>query len=165
MAEAPITIKLRCNSWGQLATMYERDLTRSALFLKAAKPPPIGTNLKINLTLPSETMIILAGSVAKHIPPGGLNGRGPGVEVQLHNVPQSAMWLIESALKSARKKEASSMRVLPQASTRQATRQRRAPPTKKPGEVKEVSLDDGDELVAAEGDLIKALEQELASLR
>ncbi len=168
MAGEPLTIKLRCNSWGQLATMYKRDLARSALFLKAKKPPPIGTKIRVSLALPSETTVVLAGSVARHIPPGGLDGRGPGVDVQLHSISQTTMWLIESALASAKGKTTSALHKLPTGAARQATRQGRAPPTVAPSAAQtreDVSLEDGSHLVEAEGDLVGALQEELESLR
>jgi hypothetical protein len=43
MVAEPLSIKLRCASWQQLSTIYKRDLSRSAMFLKSANPPPLGT--------------------------------------------------------------------------------------------------------------------------
>src|SRR5262245_42362676 len=100
---APISIKLRCTSWKQLAAIYERDLSRSAIFLRASNPPPVGTAVRIDLTLPTDSMIVLNGVIGEHVAPGGLEGRGPGVDIRLNTVPQSAMWLVESALASARR--------------------------------------------------------------
>lgn len=107
MAASPLRIKLRCTSWRQVSQIYERDLLRSALFLKSAAPPPVGTTVSISLTLPTQTLLVLNGVIAEHVPPGGLDGRGPGVDIKLHNVPHSAMWLIESALQSMRESEES----------------------------------------------------------
>jgi tetratricopeptide (TPR) repeat protein len=100
---APLSIKLRCASWQQLSAIYKRDLSRSAMFLRSASPPPLGTAVRIDLTLPSDSMIVLTGTVAEHVPPGGLEGRGPGVDIHLATIPQSALWLIETALASAQK--------------------------------------------------------------
>ena len=100
MATAPLSIKLRCTSWQQLQTIYKRDLSRSAMFLKSSQPPPIGTMIRIDLTLPSESMIVLNGVVTERVAEGGMGGRGPGVDIKLHSIPQSAMWLIETALAS-----------------------------------------------------------------
>jgi tetratricopeptide (TPR) repeat protein len=172
MAAGPLTIKLRVASWAQLESIYRKDLARTAIFLKTTSPPPVGTKVRINLTLPSETLIILGGEVGEHIPPGGLDGRGPGVDVKLQTVPQSAMWLIESALATAHKKETSSARKLPAASTSQALRQKLAPPTLPPGktstsptEPSDPSLEEGAGLVDAEKELVAALAGELESLR
>jgi tetratricopeptide (TPR) repeat protein len=176
MAAGPLTIKLRVASWGQLESIYRKDLSRSAVFLKSTNPPPIGTKVRINLTLPSETLIILGGEVAVHVPPGGLDGRGPGVDVRLQAVPQSAMWLIESALSTAQKREVSAAKKLPVASTSQALRQKAAPPTVLPRAATptpvpvfepsdEASLEDGASLVEAERELVAALAGELEALR
>src|SRR5690349_3724762 len=99
----PLSIKLRCASWQQLSAIYKRDLARSAVFLRSSNPPPLGTEVRIDLTLPSESMIVLNGVVGEHVPAGGLEGRGPGVDIKLNSVPQSALWLIETALASAQK--------------------------------------------------------------
>ena len=47
MAGAALSIKLRCASWQQLATIYRRDLSRGSMFLKASTQPPIGTPVRI----------------------------------------------------------------------------------------------------------------------
>jgi tetratricopeptide (TPR) repeat protein len=157
VAEAPINIKLRCASWQQLSSIYKRDLSRQAIFLKSGSPPPIGTPVRIDLTLPTESMIVLTGAVSEHIPPGGLGGRGPGVDIRLTTIPQSAMWLIETALASAQKQAAASAASAASAavSTAREPSDAGAP----------LGIDDGKDLASAEDELLKALSQELASLR
>lgn len=153
MAEAPINIKLRCASWQQLQSIYKRDLSRHAIFLKSGSPPPIGTAVRIDLTLPTESMIVLTGSVSEHIPPGGLGGRGPGVDIRLNTIPQSALWLIETALASAQKQAAASAASAASAAVSTAR------------ETADAAVDEGKDLASAEDELLKALGQELASLR
>jgi tetratricopeptide (TPR) repeat protein len=96
----PISIKLRCNSWKQLAALYKRDLARSAVFLKSSAPPPLETPVRIHLTLPNRELVVLDGVVYQHVPPGGLNGRGPGVDIKLPEIPAPAMAKIQAALES-----------------------------------------------------------------
>ena len=156
MAAPPISIKLRCASWRQVAAIYERDLLRNALFLRSAAPPPVGTAVRINLTLPTQTLIVLNGSIAEHIGPGGLDGRGPGVDINLHNVPHSALWLIESALSSARK--SGTLGTSP-------VRPGGASQPSKPKAVSEHDIETNSDLVAAEGGLLTALQEELAAFR
>lgn len=141
MSTTPLNIKLRCTSWQQLASIHRRDLSRHAIFLKASSPPPLGTPVRIDLTLPTDSMIVLAGVVAEHVAEGGLGGRGPGVDIKLNTLPESALWLIETALASAAKQAA------PSATPSDAT------------------VDDGQDLTQAEGELHAALESELESLR
>ena len=44
MASAgPLSVKLQCASWQQLAAIYQRDLKKGLMFLKAGRPPPVGT--------------------------------------------------------------------------------------------------------------------------
>src|ERR1043166_4455755 len=97
MAEGALSIKLRCASWQQLATIYKRDLSRGMMFLRAATPPPVGTPVRIDLTLPSATVIALDGVVQSHVQDPQ---RGSGVELALQPIPASSVWLIESALAS-----------------------------------------------------------------
>lgn len=153
MAEAPINIKLRCASWQQLQSIYKRDLSRHAIFLKSGSPPPLGTPVRIDLTLPTESMIVLTGSVGEHIPLGGLGGRGPGVDIRLNTIPQSALWLIETALASAQKQAAASAASAASAAVSTAR------------DAAEAAVDEGKDLAAAEDELNTALSQELASMR
>jgi tetratricopeptide (TPR) repeat protein len=96
----PISIKLRCNSWKQLAALYKRDLARSAVFLKSSAPPPLETPVRIHLTLPNRELVVLDGVVYQHVPPGGLNGRGPGVDIKLPEIPAPVMAKIQAALEN-----------------------------------------------------------------
>jgi tetratricopeptide (TPR) repeat protein len=97
MAEGALSIKLRCASWQQLATIYKRDLSHGTMFLRAATPPPVGTVVRIDLTLPSATVIALDGVVSGHVQDPQ---RGSGIELRLSPIPASSVWLIESALAS-----------------------------------------------------------------
>jgi tetratricopeptide (TPR) repeat protein len=165
MAQAPVSIKLRCASWQQLAAIYKRDLLRGSIFLRSSKPPPVGTAVKIDLTLPTDSMIVLTGYIAGHVPPGGLGGRGPGVDVRLPQVPQSAMWLIETALASAQKgqsgmSQTSALQSIKQSSVTQAVAS--MPAADRPAT--DAGLEDGNDLAAAESELLAALGAEHESL-
>jgi len=143
MAEAALSIKLRCASWQQLATIYKRDLSRGSMFLKASTQPPIGTLVRIDLELPSASVIELQGTIVKHVVDPQ---RGTGVDLQLEPLPTKSVWMIENAL-------AAESKVRGDAPT-MAT-----PPTRAP------TLSDGEDVSAAEVDLIRALEAEAESLR
>jgi curved DNA-binding protein CbpA len=91
----PLGIKLRCASWQQLATIYRRDLSRGTMFLKASSQPPLGTAVRIDLELPSATVIELNGTIDQHVVDPQ---RGTGVELKLEPLPTKTIWLIESAL-------------------------------------------------------------------
>ncbi len=131
MVAAGLSIKLRCASWQQLATIYKRDLSKGTMFLKAASPPPLGTKVRIDLTLPSASVIALSGVVTQHVSDAT---RGTGVDLQLDPLPSSSIWLIESALASEIK------------TGRAAT---------SPGT--EMALSDSSEVASAEHDLVRAL--------
>jgi tetratricopeptide (TPR) repeat protein len=157
MAAPPVSIKLRCASWQQLQAIYKRDLARGAMFLKSAKPPPIGTPVRIDLTLPTDSMIVLQGYIAEHVPPGGLDGRGPGVDVKLAAIPQSAMWLIETALASAQRGAGPGVHPVSPA-IRSPTAETAAIPA-------DGAVEDGAAVADAESELLGALAAEHESLR
>ena len=88
MAGAALSIKLRCASWQQLATIYKRDLSRGLMFLKASTQPPIGTVVHIDLELPSASVIELQGTIIKHVVDPQ---RGTGVELELQPLPTKSV--------------------------------------------------------------------------
>ena len=113
--------------------------------------------MRISLTLPSGSTIELVGAIKRFVETGELDGRGPGIDIALESLPQSVMWLIESALSSA----GITPRPVPDAKETLSP-----PPPPSADELRDASpaLSDGDEWVQAEGDLIKALWQELNSM-
>lgn len=145
MAGAALSIKLRCASWQQLATIYKRDLSRGSMFLKASTQPPIGTVVKIDLELPSASVVELQGTIVKHVTDPQ---RGTGVDLQLEALPTKSVWMIENALAADAKVRAQSP--APTAEDRA----HRAP-----------TISDGEEVSAAETELVRALEAEAESLR
>ena len=150
MAAAALSIKLRCASWQQLATIYKRDLSRGSMFLKASTPPDLGTTVRIDLTLPSASVVVLTGTVERHV---NDPQRGAGVELKLAPIPSGTTWMIETALAAEQKVRA---------------------PTS-PGETKPpasatisgpvLAITEGAEVAEAENELIKALMSEADSLR
>ncbi len=152
MSSSPITVRLRCASWEQLEAIHRRDLSRGALFLRTSNRPPLATPIQIHLSLPSGTLILLSGSVAAHVPPGGLGGRGPGVELELEPIPASTMWLIESALKAHQRGGGSPTA---RGEDEHSPQEKAAPP----------SMDAGAPVAQAEDELVSALTQELTALR
>lgn len=139
MGSPVLSIKLRCASWQQLSVIYKRDLCRQAIFLKTQSPPPIGVEVRIDLTLPSETTVTMTGWITGHVPP--TDSRGGGIDVKLAPLAPNSMWLIESALAS-------------EAKLRQDSKSDIHP-----------ALADRQELAHAEGELVSALSSEIDSLR
>ena len=70
MASGALSIKLRCASWQQLATIYKRDLMHGTMFLKASTPPAVNTHVRIDLTLPSGTVDLVMPVTWFLWPPG-----------------------------------------------------------------------------------------------
>jgi DnaJ-domain-containing protein 1 len=140
---AALSIKVRCASWQQLATLYKRDLSRGAMFLKASTPPPIGTQITIDLELPSGTVIALVGAIVAQISDPQ---RGNGVDLKLAPLPAQSVWVIESALASETKMHA------PTTAAASSS-----------GPV--ANLSEGGEIAEAETELVRALEAEIESLK
>ena len=149
MATGPLSIKLRCASWQQLATIYRRDLSRGTMFLKAGTPPPLGTEVRIDLTLPSASVIVLTGVVEQHVTDPQ---RGDGVELKLAPIPASSVWMIESALASEAKRRDTPASGIPIIAAAHTT-----------GPVP--AIGDSEDVIAAEKELIRALLSEAESLR
>ncbi len=144
MAGTSLTIKLRCASWQQLATIYRRDLSRGQMFLKASTQPPLGTLVRIDLELPSATVLELNGVIIEHVVDPQ---RGTGVDLKLEPLPTKTVWLIESALAAENKVRAST-----------------ATGAETPAESPE-AVAGGEQVAAAETELVLALEAEAESLR
>ncbi len=149
MAEGALSIKLRCASWPQLATIYKRDLSHGTIFLRAATPPALGTSVRIDLALPSATVIVLTGVVHAHVSDPQ---RGAGVELKLDPIPTGSVWLIESALASEYKRRATPAQGTPIHGSPQL-----------PGPIP--AINDSADMSAAERDLIKALVSEAESMK
>jgi tetratricopeptide (TPR) repeat protein len=155
MAGSTLSIKLRCTSWQQLATIYRRDLSRGSMFLKAANQPPLGTQVKIDLELPSATVLELNGIIAQHVVDPQ---RGTGVELKLEALPTKTVWLIESALAAENKVRTQTGAVATPDSGRAATN------NDAPGD-SATAIAEGENVAAAEQELNRALEAEAESLR
>jgi curved DNA-binding protein CbpA len=140
MGSPALSIKLRCASWQQLSVIYKRDLSRQAIFLKTQNPPPVGTPVRIDLTLPSETTVSMVGEISGHVPAS--DSRGSGIDVKIEPLAPNSMWLIESALAAeAKLRHDSKSDVVPAA------------------------LADRHDVAHAEGELVSALTSEIESLR
>lgn len=140
MGSPALSIKLRCTSWQQLSVIYRRDLCRQAMFLKTQNPPAVGTSVRIDLTLPSETTVSLTGTIVGHVQ--ATDPRGSGIDVQIAALEAHSMWLIESALASEAKFRHDSK-----------------------SDVHTAALADRQEVGHAEGELVSALASEIDSLR
>jgi hypothetical protein len=150
-----LSIKLRCASWQQLATIYQRDLSRGTMFLKASSPPALGTMIRIDLTLPSASVIELTGVVEQHVS----DQRGAGIELKLSPIADGSIWLIESALASEQRRGTPARGVpVTAGNPRGAT-----PEAVTPAPI--ASMTDGADVAMAETDLVRALSAEVESLK
>jgi curved DNA-binding protein CbpA len=125
------------------------------MFLKASAPPPIGTQVRIDLALPSASVIVLSGTVKQHLTDPQ---RGQGVELELAPLPAGSVWMIESAL------AAESKRVQEAALAPTASANTPAPPNANISQPLP-AMNEGDDQVNAEQDLVRALLAEAESLR
>src|SRR4051812_35350971 len=167
MAPGALSIKLRCASWHRLATIYKRDLSHGTMFLRAATPPPVGTAVRIDLALPSATVIALEGVVAAHVQDPQ---RGAGIELTLSPIPASSVWLIESALASEARRRATPARgvpVLGAPPVSGAIPALETAPAPSPSSASTAipAIHDHADVAVAEQDLVKALVSEAESLK
>ncbi|MCX5745457.1 MAG: hypothetical protein NT062_23520 [Proteobacteria bacterium] len=139
-------------------------MSRGSMFLKASTPPDIGTTVRIDLSLPSETVIVLTGTVDKHVTDPQ---RGSGVELKLAPIPETTTWMIESALAAEQKVRAQQPPPPPAGSGK--TAQRATPPlgvdAGAAARSSGPSLTDGEDLAKAEQELRDALTSEVESLK
>ena len=156
MAASTLSIKLRCTSWQQLATIYRRDLSRGSMFLKAASQPALGTLVKIDLELPSATVLELTGIISQHVVDPQ---RGTGVEIKLEALPTKTVWMIESALAAENKVRTQAAAAPGAPGAPGATNHDGAP-----GDSAS-AITAGEDIAEAERELIRALEAEAESLR
>jgi hypothetical protein len=159
MVASTLSIKLRCASWQQLATIYRRDLSRGSMFLKASTQPPVGTLVKIDLELPSATVLELIGAISEHVTDPQ---RGTGVQLKLEPLPTKTVWLIESALAAENKVRAATQGGVGQTGAVRTVADPDASVT--PGD-SQAQMTEGENIAEAEADLIRALEVEADSLR
>ncbi|MDQ3341891.1 MAG: hypothetical protein M4D80_42635, partial [Myxococcota bacterium] len=108
--------------------------------------------VRIDLTLPSGSVIVLTGTVEQHVTDPQ---RGSGVELKLAPIPAGSIWMIESALAAEAGKRRSQSPVNVGIPTP-------LPPTQS-GPVAAIGA--GEDLAAAETDLIRALVAEADSLK
>ncbi len=166
MASGPLSIKLRCSSWQQLATIYKRDLCRGSMFLKASTPPPIGTDVTIDLMLPSSSVVTLTGTVREHVKDPQ---RGEGVQLALQPIPAHSVWLIENALAAEVKRTEGAPPPAAASGSAPAPSPAPAPPAPRPSAARAEppgpAISEGADMVAAEQDLMKALAAEAESMK
>ncbi|MEO6774248.1 MAG: J domain-containing protein [Kofleriaceae bacterium] len=124
------------------------------MFLKASSQPPLGTFVKIDLELPTGTVLELTGTINEHVTDPQ---RGSGVLLKLEPLPTKTVWLIESALAAENK-----VRAATQAGAMRPVTDSDA--TGAPGD-SQAQMSDGENIAEAEQELIRALEAEAESLR
>ncbi|MEO8554866.1 MAG: J domain-containing protein, partial [Kofleriaceae bacterium] len=119
------------------------------MFLKASSQPPLGTPVRIDLELPSATVLELSGTISEHVTDPQ---RGTGVLLALEPLPTKTVWLIESALAAENKVRA------------QTAQPRAATSDSAPGD-SQVAMIEGENIAEAEADLRRALDAEAEALR
>jgi len=77
--------RIRFASWEELARFVMQSDGRG-LFVRAVAPPPIGTELTLQLVLPDGRDLALPGRVAHRVAPG--SGAEPGIGVQITHMSE-----------------------------------------------------------------------------
>ena len=80
MASAPgtqqATARIRFDSWSEFARFMNQDGGSRGLFVRAAVPPPIGTELTVHFVLPDGSDLALPGRVAHRLSAEEAQGHG-----------------------------------------------------------------------------------------
>ncbi len=90
-AEKPVpTARLRFASWSELVRFLMQDNQERGLFVRAGKPPPIGTDLMVQLLLPDGRDLSLAARVVHRVGPEQSAEPGMGVQFTHMSEEQAA---------------------------------------------------------------------------
>lgn len=94
---------VRCESWAEFAQLYAADVSRGGMFIETDQPPPILSEIEVDMRLPEGHSVLLKASVV-HVfgaEQAEREGKRPGVGVQFVNLnslqKQQIVQLVEFA--------------------------------------------------------------------
>ena len=145
-----ITIEVYCQTWGQLHAIFENELKHNKIFLSGYLFPGIGTKVNIEMTIPSDTTLLLNGTVSGEGNTTKSDAAEQGFTVKLATIPQTTLWLLESSLQTKL--------------SQKEIQQYGADKSSTPKLESVTHIENAEELQAAESDLIKALWKEMSAL-
>jgi hypothetical protein len=94
------TARIRFDSWSEFARFMNQDGGSRGLFVRAAVPPPIGTDLTVHFVLPDGSNLALPGRVAHRLSAEEASAMGehPGMGVQFTHMSEEQAQRIQEIM-------------------------------------------------------------------
>lgn len=111
MASAPgtqqATARIRFDSWSEFARFMNQDGGSRGLFVRAAVPPPIGTELTVHFVLPDGSDLALPGRVAHRLTAEEAQAMGehPGMGVQFTHMSEEQALRVQEIMATAESRQ------------------------------------------------------------
>lgn len=111
MASAPgtqqATARIRFDSWSEFARFMNQDGGSRGLFVRAAVPPPIGTELTVHFVLPDGSDLALPGRVAHRLAAEEAQAMGehPGMGVQFTHMSEEQALRVQEIMATAESRQ------------------------------------------------------------
>ena len=97
-------VKVRCDNWDRVVSLYTQNISRGGMFLKTENPPVVGTELTIQLVLPDGRTLDLPATVAHVVSPerAKMDKRTPGMGIFFQPLTAEQKEIVEQILLDAR---------------------------------------------------------------
>ena len=97
------TARVRFTSWAEFARFVQQEGGARGLFMRAASPPPIGTELTVHFVLPDHTDLTLPGRVVHRLSAdeAQANASEPGMGVQFTHMSAEQAERLEALMQQA----------------------------------------------------------------
>ena len=97
-------VKVRCDNWDRVVSLYTQNISRGGMFVKTENPPAIGTELTIQLLLPDGRTLDLPASVAHVVSPerAKMDKRTAGMGIFFQPLTPEQKEIVEQILEQAR---------------------------------------------------------------
>src|SRR4051795_13595396 len=101
------TARIRFDSWSEFARFMNQDGGSRGLFVRAAVPPPIGTDLTVHFVLPDGSDLALPGRVAHRLSAEEAQAMGedPGMGVQFTHMSEEQALRIQEIMANAESRQ------------------------------------------------------------
>jgi hypothetical protein len=101
------TARIRFDSWSEFARFMNQDGGARGLFVRAAVPPPIGTDLTVHFVLPDGSDLALPGRVAHRLSAEEAQAMGehPGMGVQFTHMSEEQALRIQEIMANAESRQ------------------------------------------------------------
>ena len=97
-------VKVRCDNWDRVVSLYTQNISRGGMFLKTENPPAIGSELTVALLLPDGRALDLAATVAHVVSPerAKMDKRTAGMGIFFTPLSDAQREIVEEILEQVR---------------------------------------------------------------